>query len=69
MKNEPQDIVVFGEKTRRKSSKKWPIFTPFFGLPQMAKGNSQMERENSEDRRHIKTFILFAYRSFCHTEN
>ena len=45
------------------------FYPVFLGLPQMAKGNSQMERENSEDRRHIKAFILFAYRSFCHTEN
>lgn len=43
-----------------------PVFLAF---PQMAKGNSQMGRENSEDRRHKKTFNLFAYRSFCHTEN
>ncbi|WP_321010147.1 hypothetical protein [Hungatella effluvii] len=26
----PQDIVVFGEKTRKKSGKKWPFLTPIF---------------------------------------
>ena len=32
----------------------------FLGLPQMAKGNSQMERENSEDRQHKKR-LSFLY--------
>ena len=26
----PQDIVVFGEKSREKSGKKWPFLTPVF---------------------------------------
>ncbi len=27
---QPQDIVVFGEKSRKKSGKKWPFLTPIF---------------------------------------
>lgn len=27
---EPQYIVVFGEKSRKKSGKKWPFLTPVF---------------------------------------
>ena len=26
----PQDIVVFGEKSREKSGEKWPFLTPIF---------------------------------------